>query len=442
MSDIGLVMALKALKDAKKVGKKVDPNHYYRVATPTEFKWKDHPLENRIYLGTDGNYSTDFDVADYANIAAGEIYFVAKHGNDNFNGLTWDTPFKTLIKALGMADRGAIIVGAGMYNRNEGTQGTVVTKDVAIIGIGDVRLGQFDALTWTLTAGQTKTYQATRSSVMSVWDGKFLDAEDDYKQLVLKTSIAEVEAAANSYFVNGSTVYVHTNDDRIPDAQLYVYIGVAGFSGKGNFYFENITFEGGSLPFKCDSSYDGVTATKSKFYGKNCTVKYAGSGNGWNFLGTDSIVQNCTVARSLDDGFNYHLSNGVNSNAIEINCIGRDNGVSSDTDNGSTMHDGGNIIRIGGKYYRNKGCNVADVTSGTHSWNLGVQAYDSTGGGVFCTDFEMSDGSGGAVRAWLEGCTTPNSTSTYNVSVLDAASTVKSRASVLPRTNGTAVGTY
>jgi hypothetical protein len=443
MSDIGFIMALGAGRTARKALKKIDPKKYFKVSTPALFKWTNHTLDGRIFVGTDGNYYTDFDVTDYAGIAPGQTYYAAKHGNDNFDGLTWDTAFKTPFKALGMPDRGVIVVGPGIYNRTEGTQGTVITRDVAMIGIGDVRFGQFDALTWTLNAGMTNTYKATRSNVMSVWDGKTLDSFGDYAQLTLKASAAEVEATAGSYFADATTVYVRTADNRAPDANIFVYIGVAGFSGKGKFYMENIQFEGGSLPLKIDSTYDGVNpATVSKFYAKNVSVKYAGSGNGWNILGTDSILQDCVAARSLDDGFNYHLSNGVNCNAIEINCIGRHNGVTSDTDNGTTMHDGGTIIRVGGKYFGNKGCNVADVTSGTHSWNVGVQAYNSTGGGVFHTDFEMSDGSGGAVRAWLEGCTTPNSTSTYNLSVLDAASTVKTRGSVLNARNGTAAGTY
>ena len=426
-------------KTFKKVLNKNPIKRQIPISNPSGWTWDAHPLKNKIFFNTENyEFTTTLDLSDYENVATGQTYYVRKEGSDTNDGLTWETAFKTVWKAIQMTDRKRIYVGAGIYNRNEGLQGVGITKPVEIIGIGDVRFGQYDNLTWTLSSGQTKTYETTRTNVNRIFDSKTVDTNGDYLELNKKASIAEVEANPNSWYTDGTKVYVHTATDVKPDATIFVYMNITGFAATNTTcYLENIQFEGGSWAVKMNSDVLGVPA---KLYAKNITAKYAGAGNGYEILGSDTVFVNCIAAKNLDDGFNYHSSSVGNiCRAIEIGCIGRDNGQSSDTDNGSTMHDGGKIIRINGEYMRNKGPNVADVTVGTETWNMDCVAYDSTSANSQKTDFQASDPAGGAVKAWYENCRNTNSKSLYSLGIMDANSTVKLRGCNLPLSIGSGV---
>ena len=113
---------------------------------------------------------------------------------------------------------------------------------------------------------------------------------------------------------------------------------------------------------------------------KNCYLRY--SSQSYNTLqgrGGNYFLQNCLASDSqLNDGFNYHKSAVTNETGIiiEINCVGRNNGVDS-TDNGSTCHEGYEIIRLNCAYWENGGRNLADIDTNTVSWNVGCICADS-----------------------------------------------------------------
>lgn len=143
-------------------------------------------------------------------------------------------------------------------------------------------------------------------------------------------------------------------------------------------------------------------------YAKDCSFKYAGASNGLTSLGAIVYLQNCIASRNYDDGFNYHAYEGYAPWAVEINCIGRRNGITSDTDNGSTIHDGGSVLRLNGEYFLNKGRNVHDVTNGTQSWNLGVYSHDSSGSPADC-NFAVGTGGSDTAKMWLDCCKSDDS---------------------------------
>src|SRR5699024_1944379 len=137
-----------------------------------------------------------------------------------------------------------------------------------------------------------------------------------------------------------------------------------------------------------------------------CSWKYM-HGNqqgGLELVGGDAYLQNCVASQNRADGFNYHHGNGRKNRVIEVDCVGRFNGNRPSpihSDNGSTMHDGGQIIRVNGAYYRNQGPNVADVNDGTQSWNLGCIGLESRST-VNGSDFRARDN----MMMRLEGCIT------------------------------------
>ena len=147
----------------------------------------------------------------------------------------------------------------------------------------------------------------------------------------------------------------------------------AAMEVKASTYFENITFVGGVSTLKVVLR-DEVCA----FY--RCKFMNSDANNGLSTFGGVCILEECEASNNMRDGFNYHKNedDGYIAYALEINCTAFYNGVRHDTDinNGSTMHDGGIIIRVLCTYGYSRGTLVAD-TGRAKSYNIGVVAYST-----------------------------------------------------------------
>lgn len=371
------------------------------IPFPTGFTWTTAPIT--VYRNAKGKIETDFNVTTFKyNGAAGKIYYVDyNNGNDTNNGLTSGTALKKLRTALNKADVDIVMIAGGVYPRSFGTFGDI-TKSVSIISYnGEAVISMHEDLAWSLSAGQQKTYQANRANVVSVYDSRYKDGKGDYLKFTQKASTAEVEANPGSFYFDSvaNIVYVQMSDSRVPDTDIRAYLLFNNkVTGATTCYLEGISFESGGSPL-WPSTVDGVALPS--VYAKNCKFKYGLESNGIRAEGATVYLQNCEAARNLDDGFNYHIKSAVNCKVIEVNCVGRDNGLSADTDNGSTMHDGGKIIRVNGVYYGNVGPNVADVNDNTESWNLGCFGFNSKAVAANQnTDFTQDSAS----KVWLDTC--------------------------------------
>jgi hypothetical protein len=370
-------------------------------ARPEQFTWN-----APITIEYDGffYFRTNFDAATFAVPGAGKTYYVSLTGNDTNDGLTLATAFRSIRVAMNKADVDIVRVAPGVYTRNFGMNGVNLNnRNVMIVpsAPGRVVITGMDTFTWTKTTGRTATYQVNRSSIYNVYDAKYLDRWGDHQLLTARTSIAEVDANPGSYYTDGTIVYVRTSDSRQPDNNVKVNMSVStcDIANAGKVYMENIDFEGGRGLF-----IQGSTTVASGIYCKSVTSKYGmARDGGFSALEiNEAFFQDCVAARSENDGFNYHgVTNKVK--AIEVNCVGRHNGIDSNTDNGSTMHDGGSIIRINCGFWGNKGPNVADVTAGTQSWNMGCFALEGAAPAAN-TGFQAGDTSGGGITAIYEGC--------------------------------------
>jgi hypothetical protein len=359
-----------------------------------------------------------FDISSLA--PAGKKYYVdVTIGLDTNDGLSANTPLKSIYVAVAKSDAVEVVVAAGVYPRINGFNGAAIARSISIKAEGGrAIISAHDALTWAVSSGYTHTYEAARSGVGNVFDTKIMDSDGDYTSLTLRASIALVDANPGSYYADGTKVYVRTRDSRVVDNAVRVYLTVNNVRATGNYtiYLENIDLEGGSSAARVENSAVGQTA---KFYAKNCTFKYSTTGDAVRVIGADAIFQNCVAAQGFTDGFNYHAQNIYLPKAIEINCIGRNNGLrdGGGTHNGSTMHDGGTIVRINGKYFGNSGPNVPDVGA-SKSWNICcegfVSALKTTSGVNFWSEGEM----------WLDGCISHGST--YDLAV-DTSGTIHTR---------------
>lgn len=355
----------------------------------------------------------------------GTAYYVATTGNDGNDGLSAVAPLRKISTALAKADVGVVYVAAGLYGLTNGWGTVNQTRSVSVIATGGrVVNGNFaEGLSWANQAGASlpNTYRASRSAVGAAWDRGVVDAAGDYYKLTLVSDAATVDATPGSWYTDNTYVWVRLSDDRAPDANvLCIFNNVQSsgkFSGSGTVYVEGFDFVGG---WTIGGFYLLATAGNSPTgFFKDCTFKYSNA-NGISVVGATIFCQNCTAAKNVDDGFNYHwLSGTFNGRAVEINCIGRDNGATGDVDNASTTHDGGAIVRIMGEYCRSVGRNIHDITSGTKSWLLGCWVHDSASGAA---DINFAAGAGGADTAemWLDSCKSDGSATDIEIAATAA----------------------
>jgi hypothetical protein len=379
--------------------------HKKKLSFPTGWTWTTAPIN--IYKNPTGKITTDFDVATYEYLGAGKTYYVSLTGSSGNDGLTPETPLLTIWAALGKPDVDRVIVKGGYYPRANGFASIAINRSVSIKAMtGEkVTISNSEDLTWTKTAGKTNVYQATRSAVKRVYDKTILDEFGDYKELQNVVSIDLVDSTQGSYFSDGTLVYVHTPNSRASDNNIRVMLFADNLVFNAEtLYLEGLDIEGGK---QCLRSENPNNFPNNAVYGKNCTFKYASDGNSVHVWGAkQSFFQKCVASRSYQDGFNYHIFHTIKPRVIEVDCIGRHNGRTGadSSNNGSSVHDGGTVIRVNGEYFGNEGANVIDVNEGTQSWNIGVFSHESiaTIGSVLNADFVASNT--GQTKMWLDSC--------------------------------------
>lgn len=347
------------------------------------------------------------------------IYVDIETGSDSNDG-TESSPLKSIGTAISTGKNGGkllVKIKGGLYSYDHAW--TASTADVDVLQVmswdGEPVISSLhdDSLVWALYSGTT--YSATFSKgVVNVFDASNLTPDGDYGILTLAASLADCEVTPSSYFLSGTTIYVNLFDNRPPDADVRVYksdtyIAVNGHHKRSGSvcYLDNIHFEGG-LTASFHTNFSSETE-KSYLYARDCTFKYSAADNldvdGWAFC----VLQRSIAAWGGDDGFNYHantLPTTPSCEVIEIDCIGRYNGLDAEgTNNGSTMHDGGWIIRVNGDYHHNQDRNVHDI-SDSFSWNLNCSASDSQTGNA---NFAAGVGGEDVTKMWLDNCVSSGS---------------------------------
>ena len=383
----------------------------------------------KIETAINGNVAHNYDVA-VNKVPVTKTYYVDSTNGSNTNLGTESAPLKSINRALRNADADNIVVKEGVYGWTDGFSGYSQTKPFNLIGVGKVIVGAHrDGLTWTQNSSYTSVYQTTTTAVIEVADVLNIN---DVKFLTKKTSVADVANNAGSYYIDTSNVmYVRTHDTRKPDQFILPNMSsdAAKLTDVSNIYIENVIF---TNTFKVTSTSSG-----KKFYAKNTTFSIATGGNAMSMEGIESIIQNCKAIHASADGFNYHVANGVVTKSIEIDCVAYGNGRNgADQNNGSTSHDGGQVLRIGGEYYNNHGPNVIDVNEGTVSVNVGVHAHSSTATANTISNTNFKNGNVGASKMYLYNCVSHDSDYSVVTSVSTNSVTSISNSLLLePQTN-------
>lgn len=350
-----------------------------------------------VSVAPNGNFDYNYDVSRHKNTVSKRYYVDVKNGNNTNDG-TESAPFRDLSRAFRYGDADEIVVKSGVYGwtYGEGDTSTEQTKPFNLIGVGDVYIGAHrDTQTWSSVSGRNNVFMTNASAVTEVLDIR------DYSNPVFYTqvnSIDEVENTRASYYKNGNDIYVRPDYIGAPNDKVLLNMGgsnALNFRNKSKIYMENI------------KTTNTVTVDNSsvvgKLYAKNCDFSIGSNDNALSIFGDVYFeLQNCRAMYAYRDGFNYHIRNGKLPRGWEIDCVGAYNGRDgADQNNGSTMHDGGKIGRVGGSYHHNHGPNVIDVNDGTQSLNIGVHAHSSTATNTYSNvDFRTRDDA----DMWLVNC--------------------------------------
>lgn len=320
---------------------------------------------------------TNYDVSDNFDFDSYTPYYVSTSGSNSNSGLDRANAKATIGGAIS-AGAELIYMLEGVYTRDKfiGNNVALSGNDLIIIGLGDVYITQAQSgLSWTLTTNNT--YVATRSFVIAVIDGSFKNEYGYRKELELVDSQATCEATPGTYYTDNVSVWVHTEDERVPDSDILPCLQVTSKirSDDGRLYLENLTLA--HMRF----SATGITSSSTlETYYKNVVNPYGSTDanrNAFTFLECKkSHLQNCISINSRRDGFNYHNFTGItNATVVEINCKAYNSGINDSNTNNqcSSAHDGIKILRIGGYYYGGENQTIADVNTNTQTVMVGCE---------------------------------------------------------------------
>lgn len=419
-----------------KVWIRPNPNYTYKFQYPADFTFRPFGI-----YAINGDFFPDKSNKDLVSEKISKMmpyYLDYVNGSNSNNGKTENTAFKTLSYALSQGAR-LIYLRGGDVIQNDGwgsINATSYNQDIFIITKGNEPayvLNNLAGLSFTLESGSTYQTDISTNTIPNVVDMNFVDKYGFPLTLKRKTSLVQVNSEPNSFFVTGTTLYIHLNNGRVPDSNVFPLKTSTNnyISSNTSFYFygENIMFMGGNASFNV-RSVNSVGGTGVYGLLNNCVFAYANQ-NGLEGAVNPGIVwsENCIAYNNGRDGFNYSQGTGYTTlRAIEVNCIGFENGVNTtdmgSANNGSSIHNKGTVIRVNCKYFRNVGPNVADV-SGALSLNIGVECFESLGfddsgsGGLGKNWADWGDFGVGTIsteagtKMWLYGCTSQDERRSY-----------------------------
>lgn len=372
-------------------------NRYHIFNLPNEMS--NNWFKNiKIYESQDKkNYQYKIDIESLKN-RGGSTYYVDNTYTGSSDG-SQNAPFKTLQAAFSnTSDGDTIIVKKNIYHRSDlPTTNTQTKNNVNIICEEGTFFTTSDALTWSTNETYSNVYQATRSGVTNVIDIRNYE-KDTFVRFTKVSALSECANRIGSYYTDGTTVYINNgsevnNNNTIVSLSLgYMALNFEATSKNMHIYMENAICINSSVPVARavgNSNYDcEIICNNCKFL----FLEQSDARDGFSSLGAKTIFINCEASSNGKDGFNYHANDGKLCYAIEINCKANSNGLNRTnphTYNGSTAHDGCQVIRINCVYNNNNGSNVADVQTDTISVNINCKSFDSMSNtdDMYDTDF-------------------------------------------------------
>lgn len=330
-----------------------------------------------------------------ADIGPVEIWIDSKSGNDSNNG-SLNTPLRTIAEASRRPGVGRIWVKPGVYierfdlrSSAAPVAGGLRGRPMQVLAYGDPGSviwrapgAQPNEMTW-LPNGML--YYATppgREMAMALvfHDGGTAHAVQYFP------SVQEANAVASGWTQDSSTgtLFIrHENRDFSQAAEsgrleIMYNRGVSNIVYGATAYLEGIVFRGDS---QFQVLEEGVA--RPSLYARDCRWQWSSYHN-FHSEGADIVMQRCISEHSLiGDGWNYYDGSSGPSIVLEVDCVGRFNGVPQTRtfDNqrnkqGSSGHQRSIICRVNGEYYGNFGQGIADTGNGNRTWMVGTRVGD------------------------------------------------------------------
>lgn len=334
---------------------------------------------------------------------------------------------------LAKPDVGTIRLAPGEYPRE--MQSFTPTRSVNWIADGPgVYLTGFNRTTatvWALVSGHI--YSTSRSATGSVVDVQNLTSWGDFTVYAKKADLASI-TGPGQWAIVGSVVYVWAlgNTNLTVSANReQIRLQVSSMSGvvaiNTTQYVEGVEFWGCSNNAGVAISGGLISYAGGLLLAKDCKIKYNMADNGASTKGGHAIFVNVEASSNAMDGFNYHDTQNLGAEFLEIGCHSHHNGLPSvgstttGSHNGSTAHEAVTGIRVGGRYEHAAGPVVADVNS-AHTWNVGcyaggqgpgvsIHVSQDTSWRVDATGFDADP-----AQMWLESCEAAVAPAAYRIS--------------------------
>lgn len=388
-----------------------------RLATPDGLDWPDMPL--RIY--SDG--STSFSKADWEINAEVDIW-VSTTGNDTTGTGSIGAPYATIKKALTEAGLKAetsinIFVWAGEYPYNQHFSNTAVNKNINAIAVGGrVTCTNKFPLASSVLDG-TGCYRFTRSGIQDVRDWRYPvtwpNGEQTPMLLAQVSELALCQALPGTWYTNGTSVWVHLMDGRVPDAgpggDVGLLYGAPSLLMTHNrrMFLDGFDFESANTSVIKVQPAAGAAGVE-RLVTHDCSIRFqrvAGSNSVQMHSLQLGINYNLRSYEAEGDAYNYstvNLSNSPSTKAIEIGCHAYKCGrpaTHGGIINGSTNHGDGRVIRVGGVYRDTYGPVCADINT-SRNWYVGCDMQGSLMDDDSSQDAAMQTLN--TARSWLDRC--------------------------------------
>lgn len=370
---------------------------YAALSMPANFSW----FPYNVYANNTTDYHPDM------FRPTGKTYYIAPNGLDTNSGLTPGAPMKTVAAAANKADCVIVMAAPGDYENGYWGDVSFQTNFRGLICDGPGR-ARFHA--GPLNVGSNFVPDATNPGAYK-WaaSGNVRDCRDEAWPTIWghagwmtkQTSAANVAATPNSFYSDGTSLWVRLRNDRVPDNRLRVFKTQRNYIGKSTFdlYWKGLDFIGGNvLPHPSGSNI------RNHLY--QCDFAY-GNGIDDGLLLTNGanpgFITYCTEVKAYGARLDCFSLQG-SAKGVYVNCEGYDAPIAG-SNNANTMHGSASAILIGGNYHDVSGDVVISVSTGA-VFCLGVISRD-------CPGTSASDFSSTAGPMWLVNCTNRNSISDY-----------------------------
>jgi hypothetical protein len=376
---------------------------------PSGFNW---PSELTLPTITcqGGRYDVDIrpqdliDFSQFTNI----VYVDSTRPNDLGSGASWGAAKQSIKAALTVAAGNTggtrIFIRSGVYDSSlsisAGDLSSVLSnKSVTLEAVyGRVVTGAFDSLTWSLSASKAYTYEATVSDAITAYNPLIKDSYGDYRRYEPVASIADVESTEGSFYVDGTTAYIHPHGGVVAsNDNVRIYRNIRGgvMLNTGDVYMNGIDFEGG----KTGAVYAFAQLDDKYLVDENCTYKYVVAGSFDDIDRYSSVIYRRFLLRySIDtqassnsgDAYGVSTEDSTTPSLMCLRCSGVNNGYVTDTArsvNGFTSHQGLKGVDVGGYYDGNLGPHVVGVDDDTQILCVGTYVGASAGDVLFGGSF-------------------------------------------------------